>query len=361
MKLHYFTFPAHRNSGSSTASSTRALCYFLSRTTTSTTKNQEMSILRYPGGKSRAVSILEQYVPKDCKEICSPFLGGVSLELFLAQERKIQVYGFDLFAPLVNFWQCLRSHQTRVCDQVSEMYRSKVDKPRFFALRQELVTAFSPTLDSSSKTNNNDSVSTQSVHQNDKDKNTSQEKAAAEQTTNIRLAAIFFVLNRCSFSGTTCSGGFSLESSTHRFTESCIQRLRNVNLVNLHIGGCLDVAESIATQPKDRLLYLDPPYYLTKAKSKLYGMEGRLHIGFDHQNLFDLLRHRPNWILSYNNCDFIRTLYKDFYIADKDWSYGMSSNSKKRKRSKETKTKTSKEIIILSLDLAVRKQEEQDG
>jgi len=43
--------------------------------------------------------------------------------------------------------------------------------------------------------------------------------------------------------------------------------------------------------------------------------------------------------MSYNNCDEIRDLYKDFRILFPEWKYGMSSS------------KQSKEIIILSNDM----------
>ena len=43
-----------------------------------------------------------------------------------------------------------------------------------------------------------------------------------------------------------------------------------------------------------------------------------------------------NWILTYNNCEYIRELYKNYLIIDASWSYGMN------------KTKKSSEIVIIS-------------
>lgn len=60
------------------------------------------SILRYPGGKSRAVKILNQFLPSDCKELISPFCGGLSFELYAAA-KNIHIYANDLFEPLINF------------------------------------------------------------------------------------------------------------------------------------------------------------------------------------------------------------------------------------------------------------------
>ena len=65
------------------------------------------TLLRYPGGKSRAVKHILPLIPPDVTELCSPFLGGGSVELAFNQERGGTVYGYDLFEPLVWFWECL--------------------------------------------------------------------------------------------------------------------------------------------------------------------------------------------------------------------------------------------------------------
>jgi DNA adenine methylase len=83
------------------------------------------------------------------------------------------------------------------------------------------------------------------------------------------------------------------------------------------------------------LLFLDPPYYLEK-NSRLYGNKGDMHENFNHQELFNLIKTKNNWIITYNNCDYIKNLYKDYLILDANWTYGMN------------KTKLSTEIIILS-------------
>ena len=59
----------------------------------------------------------------------------------------------------------------------------------------------------------------------------------------------------------------------------------------------------------DTFFYLDPPYYET---------EGHYAVVFskeDHVRLRDTLsRIQGKFLLSYNDCEFIRELYRDFYI-----------------------------------------------
>ena len=87
---------------------------------------------------------------------------------------------------------------------------------------------------------------------------------------------------------------------------------------------------------KNRLLFLDTPYYLQKA-SKLYGKNGDMHESFDHEGLLKVLDNTSNWVLCYNDCSYIRKLYTEYTIIPVDWSYGMN------------KTKKSSEILILCL------------
>ncbi|MCG8626314.1 MAG: DNA adenine methylase, partial [Proteobacteria bacterium] len=58
------------------------------------------SPLRYPGGKSRAVSMILGLLPAGIKTLASPFLGGGSIELAVAS-HGVKVYGYDIFKPLV--------------------------------------------------------------------------------------------------------------------------------------------------------------------------------------------------------------------------------------------------------------------
>jgi DNA adenine methylase len=60
-----------------------------------------------------------------------------------------------------------------------------------------------------------------------------------------------------------------------------------------------------------------------------------MHENFNHEKLFQVLNKRKNWIMTYNNCDYIRDLYKNYEIREVKWSYGMNTS------------KDSSEIVIL--------------
>ena len=89
------------------------------------------SPLRYPGGKSRAVTkIVDKYIiPNipESKKVCSPFFGGGSIEIDLAK-RGFRVYGYDAYPPLVNFWQVLLKNPSKLANSTEKELRVSRNK-----------------------------------------------------------------------------------------------------------------------------------------------------------------------------------------------------------------------------------------
>jgi len=253
---------------------------------------QPRSPLRYAGGKTRAIEVIFQFIPRGTKTLYSPFLGGGSLELYCAS-MGMTVCAFDNFKPLVEFWQCLLTNPMRLADIVRKYY--PLPKDKFYELQ----------------------------------------KTQSHFTSKYERAAAFFALNRSSFSGTTMTGGMSPEHP--RFTLSSIERLKLFKAENLHVEQA-DFHDAIP-RANGSLLYLDPPYLLNQ---RLYGRNGEMQAGFDHEGLAKLLCGYDNWILSYNNCLEIRELYDGFEIRYPEWKYGMSND------------KNSREVLIVSKNISRR-------
>jgi DNA adenine methylase len=250
------------------------------------------SPLRYPGGKSRAVKILAPYFP-NIKELCSPFVGGGSMEIAFAQ-TGVRVYAYDVFEPLTCFWDYLINDNKGLYNEILKLHPMSRDQ---FYQYQKL----NPTM-----------------------------------AYGIEKAAMFYALNRASFGGSTLSGGMS--PNHPRFNMSNLQTVLNFSLPNFTVEK-LNYSESIEKH-KNMFLYLDPPYLLEQQhQNKLYGVQGSTHIDFDHEQLFELLKDRNNWIMSYNNSAAILDMYKDFHVVEPKWSYGMS------------KDKNAKEALIFSKNL----------
>jgi DNA adenine methylase len=258
-----------------------------------------VSPLRYPGGKTRACKIIDETILEHFDvtlfdTLCSPFFGGGSFEFYFQNKYKHKLVVNDKFKPLYSFWNQVKINKDILCDRLEKI--KTVSKDDFMMYRSKIMEL-------------NDDALQQAVQ--------------------------YFIINRCSFSGATLSGGFSQEASLKRYTASCVDKVRSLDFTNIDVHN-FDFEYFINTFATSKsLLFLDPPYYLEK-KSKLYGNNGDMHENFNHNLLFDTLKTRKNWIVTYNNCEYIKNLYKDYLILETNWSYGMN------------KSKTSSEIIIIS-------------
>jgi DNA adenine methylase len=136
----------------------------------------------------------------------------------------------------------------------------------------------------------------------------------------------YFAINRCSFSGATFSGGFSQEAIEKRFTVSSIDRLEKLDLSLCEFSN-MDFEDFLKTVPEEEgvFIYADPPYYL-KEGSKLYGNKGDLHHNFDHDRFVQCMDRitKVAWIISYNDCDYVRKKFAGYRIESVSWSYGMN-------------------------------------
>jgi DNA adenine methylase len=210
------------------------------------------SPLRYPGGKTRACKILdtilnEHFDVSEFDNFVSPFFGGGSFEFHIQNNYKLNIIANDKFTPLYNFWSICKSDKENLCNELTKKI-DLIDKEEFASLRKTIM----------------------------------------EEDNTLNQSIMYFIINRCSFSGATLSGGFSLEASKKRFTKSSIDRISKLDLTRYDIYN-LDFEEFINdNQDKSNLIFLDPPYYLEKA-SKLYGNNGDMHDTFGHDKLYECL------------------------------------------------------------------------
>ena len=243
------------------------------------------SLLRYPGGKSYAISALMPYFPTDITEMVSPFFGGGSLEWECAS-RGITVHGYDIFEPLVNFWQHVLNHKEKLHARILE-FPIPLPKEEFYRIQKEYDNL----------------------------------------ENRLEKAAHFYLLNRTSFSGTTFSGGMS--PSQKNWNPRCIEKLKKFSLGGLFGSsgevtvGCEDFSVSMEKH-KDIFAYMDPPYLLDN--STLYGDRGSTHKDFDHMQFYNSVKGmNEKWAVSYNDHPELLELYKDYNIHTPTWRYSMKS------------------------------------
>jgi DNA adenine methylase len=245
------------------------------------------SPLRYPGGKSRAVKFLAQFIPK-YREYREPFLGGGSV-LFYALQKNPQAkyWANDLNYDLYCFWKMLKDFPVDVITEIRRIKQSENDGRNLF----------------------NRLVNKRQNEMND-----------------LERAVEFFILNRITFSGVVDAGGYSKQAFHKRFTDSSIVRLEKIAPLLKAVRFTHGDYEPLLTAPgEDVFIFLDPPYY-SATKSRLYGKNGCLHQQFDHERLAKSLANCPHkWLITYDNSDKIRDLYRDYHTLPWELQYGMNN------------------------------------
>lgn len=107
----------------------------------------------------------------------------------------------------------------------------------------------------------------------------------------------------------------------------CLDRVKlchyllNKNDVILENKNYLEIIKEFDS--KDVFYYLDPPYYI-KNISSMYK-----HYKFDYEELLRCLKKiKGKFILSLNNCEYIKELFKDFYQIEWEKIYDMKHKNK---------------------------------
>lgn len=258
------------------------------------------SPLRYPGGKSRAIKTLAPFFPFEFSEFREPFFGGGSVGLYLAQRQK-RIFANDLNTDLYSFWQVLKTQNKVLINEI------------------------------------------QSIKNNFKNGRELYESLLARRNENLsefQRAVDFFVLNRITFSGVVDSGGYSQKAYESRFTQSSIDRLKNMDKILKTFTFSNEGYENLLQREGQGVfIFLDPPYFKA-TKSRLYGKRGDLHTSFNHEKLCENLKNtKHHFLLTYDDSEFIRELYKDFYIKEFSVQYGMNNF-------KQTRAQKGQELLI---------------
>ena len=268
--------------------------------------------LRYPGGKSRALSKIFQFAPDltKVKQYREPFLGGGSVALEMSKRYPLMdIWVNDLYEPLYNFW-CVLQHD------VDELYETLYDLKSVYCNQDAARCLF----DSMKEAINNKDI------------------------TDVERAVAFYVVNKCSFSGLTESSSFSAQASDSNFSMNGINKLieyshmiESWTITNLSY-------EELLTDDKDIFLYLDPPYDI---KDNLYGKSGNMHKRFDHDDFAKQCDHHTSpMLISYNSDQIVKDRFKEWSVSEFAHTYTMRSVG-----CYNTEQASRKELVLLNYDL----------
>lgn len=258
-------------------------------------KRYNRSPIRYGGGKSLAVGLIIEHFPDDLKRLISPFMGGGSVEIACALDLGLEVRAFDIFDILVNFWQILIKDSKILyeellnLDPTKEVYRDiKNELKRHWD--KEII------LDS------------------------------------LTLARDYYFNFNLSYGPGFLGWMSSIYEDKNRYLKT-LQKIKDFKTNNLSVE-CASFEHCFEVYP-DEFFYLDPPYFLEGDSKMFKGIYPQRnfpihHNHFSHQLLADLLKnHKGRFVLSYNDCEWVRSTYKDFKILEPKWQYTMGQGEKR--------------------------------
>ena len=267
--------------------------------------------LRYPGGKSRAITKMAQYFPDFNKytDFREPFVGGGSVAIYVTKMHPhLDVWINDLYEPLVNFWRQLQECGVELRDELTK--QKEVNNAPDTA--RVLFTS-------------------------------SKERINSSDCSSFDRAVAFYIVNKCSFSGLTESSSFSAQASESNFSFRGIDKLPEYQEIIKDWRITNHSYEYLMGQELHEgvFMYFDPPYDI---KDNLYGKKGEMHKRFDH-DLFarncDL--HTMDLMVSYNSDQLVRDRFKGWAAAEFDLTYTMRSVGEYMRDQK-----TRKELLLMN-------------
>ncbi|WP_018306484.1 DNA adenine methylase [Desulfitobacterium hafniense] len=256
------------------------------------------SIISWVGGKKALRELIYQRMPKEFERYIEVFGGGGWVLFGKPPNTPMEVYN-DFNSDLANLFRCVRDRPLAFLKELNffplngrdefSVLKKYLEKDEFTNpyLQEELELAERHL----------------SKLQFEEIKSILLENA---QMNDVKRAAAFYKLIRYSY-GSGCTSyscqPFDIRKTFHLLWQGS-RRLKNTVIENK------DFAELIRQYDRENaFIYCDPPYFQTEGH---YAVEFKKE---DHARLRDTLAVcQGKWLVSYNDCEFIRELYKDFRI-----------------------------------------------
>lgn len=269
------------------------------------------SPLRYPGGKNGLFSFVSTLIEENNyknKIYAEPFAGGCGLALKLLFEGVIdEIYLNDYDYSIYSFWNTILTRATEFCSWIEDVEIS-IENWRFF-------------------------------------KNILDNQSDFDQ---FEIAKATFFLNRTNISGVIKGGVIGGQNQNGKYKIDArfnkiklIEKIKLIyskrNFIHFYNLDALVFLNKIK-EIKSLFIYLDPPYFIKGSELYL-----NFYTTNDHIYLHDFLKDfKCDFILSYDNNDFIKNTYNNYII----YTFVISQS---------TSNKIGKEILLFSKNIVFKK------
>lgn len=224
------------------------------------------SFLSWIGGKKLLREKICNEFPENYEKYVEVF-GGAGWVLFNEERKgKTEIFN-DYNSELINLYRCVKYH----CEEVKKQLNYLLNSRELF---KDFLAQYN-----------------------------------IRGLTDIQRAVRFFMILKTSYGSKMSTYGCikrNIENMTVMFEE--IQKRLNTVIIENQ-----DFEKLIKSQDKETtFFFLDPPYYGTERYYKNVDFSKE-----DHERLYNTVKDiKGKFLMSYNDCEYIRELYKDFYIED---------------------------------------------
>ncbi len=240
------------------------------------------SFISWIGGKKLLrKKILENFPEQETFDRYIEVFGGAGWVLFSSERHaKMEVYN-DVNENLVNLFRCTKHHPEALQKELEFILMSR---EQFFDAKEQMEV---------------------------------------KGLTDIQKAARFYILIKESFGSDIKTFGVRPKNMANaiEYIYEVSKRLRMVVIENRDFDRILKIYDK-----KNALFYLDPPYYETE---KYYSDK---FMPQDHVRLKEALEKiKGKFLLSYNDCEYIRELYDGYSIVEVDRTHNLMQGKEKEK------------------------------
>lgn len=244
------------------------------------------------GGKTKLASDIIDLIPQD-HNIYIEVFGGAGSVLYQKEPSKLEVFN-DINSELINLHRAIRNNPQSLSMYLNDLF---ISREIFDDIKKRKLKA----------------------------------------KNNIEAAAFYFYQLTQSFGSKGDNFAMAAKSgrkpkNIYRDFKKISDRLKGVTIENMSFSKLIPLYDK-----EDAFFYIDPPYVSTESYYKNTG-------GFGiekHEELADLLSNtKSKFLLSYNDCQLVRELYRGFNIrTTKEIEYTLGKNM-------YGKNKSVKEVFI---------------
>ena len=264
-----------------------------------------MAAFPYRGGKFHLAPRLVKLLPPH--KVYVEVFGGAASVLLAKPPSRIEVYN-DANGQLVNLFETIRNHPLLFLEHCEHLLYSR-----------ELYEAWKDQLAAGFEGSDVDSV-----------------EAAVRTAYAITSSFTGDPTRGWAFDRSGSGGGSNRWASIYDKVSYVSNRLRRVNIDHLDFRDCINNWDTPET-----LFFLDPPYYHGESGFYQFSVE-------DHRDLRTILgKIGGRWMLTYDDSENIRELYKDFNIQ------AISSSLSSQKVENGSKRVRLRQLLITNFDIKI--------